>query len=92
MISYEPLWATMKARNITKYQLIFYWGISSNTLRRMSHDEPISTATLNEFCLILNCQPQDIISFKPTKEELETIDNQVEEINNRKRKHKKNKP
>lgn len=92
MISYEPLWATMERKKITKYQLIFYWGISSNTLRRMSHNEPISTATLNEFCLILNCRPEDIISFETTEEELKMLNDQIEEINNRKRKHKKNKP
>ncbi|MBD5458617.1 MAG: helix-turn-helix domain-containing protein [Lachnospiraceae bacterium] len=49
----------------------------------------ISTPTLNEFCLILNCRPEDIISFEPTEEEIKNINNQIEEINDRKRKHKK---
>ena len=70
MINYDPLWTTMQKQKITKYQLIYHWGLSSNTLRRMSHNEPISSTTLNELCLILNCQVQDIMSFVPTKEEL----------------------
>ena len=59
MISYEPLWATMKEKEITKYQLIYHWGISSNTLRRMGHGEPITSNTLNELCLILDCRVEN---------------------------------
>jgi len=70
LINYDPLWTTMQKQKITKYQLIYHWGLSSNTLRRMSHNEPISSTTLNELCLILNCPVQDIMSFVPTKEEL----------------------
>ena len=69
MISYENLWETMHQRGVTKYALIFIFGLSSNLLRRMSHNEPITTSTLNELCLILHCEPQDILSFKLTDEE-----------------------
>ena len=89
MISYDPLWATMKQRGITKYQLIYHWGISSNTLRRMSHDENISSNTLNELCTILNCNVEDILKFEATKEELDIINQRREEINNFKRKRTK---
>lgn len=90
MISYQPLWATMKERGITKYQLIYYWGISSNTLRRMGHGEPISSSTLNELCLILNCRVQDILQFSATEEETASAHRRKEEISNfRKRKTKK---
>lgn len=70
MINYNPLWATMQKQKITKYQLIYHWGMSSNTLRRMAHNEPISTTTLNELCLILNCTVQDIVIFEPDNNEL----------------------
>ena len=89
MISYEPLWTTMEQKQITKYQLIYYWGISSNTLRRMSHNEPISTTTMNQLCLILDCQIEDIIKFEPSPEELNALKDQQKEINKRKAKHKK---
>ena len=80
MISYEPLWATMEKRGITKYQLIYHWGISSNTLRRMGHGEPISSNTLNELCLILQCRVEDILRFTATEEELEEVNRRKEEI------------
>lgn len=69
MINYEPFWLTLKQKEITKYQLIYHWGISSNTLRRMKHNEAISSTTLNELCLILDCNIQDIMHFDATEEE-----------------------
>ena len=89
MISYDPLWTTMERRGVSKYQLIYHWGISSNTLRRMSHGNPISSNTLNELCLILNCNVEDILKFEATKEELDTINQRREEINNFRRKRTK---
>lgn len=86
MISYEPLWSTMEKRKITKYQLIYHWGISSNTLRRMNHGLPTNSNTLNELCLILNCRVEDILKFEPTEEELTSINQRKEEIINFRRK------
>lgn len=59
----------MKERGITKYALIYHYGMSSNTLRRMAHGESITTSTINDLCLILHCEPQDILSFEVTEEE-----------------------
>ena len=69
MINYENCWKTMSARGITKYSLIYHYNISSNTLRRMSKGEPITTNTINELCLILHCRPEDILTFEITTEE-----------------------
>lgn len=80
MVNYEPLWETMKQKGITKYQLIYHWGISSNTLRRMSHNEAISTTTLNELCLILDCAVQDILNYSPTDEEQKKINLRKKEL------------
>ncbi|MBP3611092.1 MAG: helix-turn-helix transcriptional regulator [Lachnospiraceae bacterium] len=90
MITYEPLWNTLQQKGITKYQLIYHWGISSNTFRRMSHNEAISSTTLNELCLILNCEVQDIMQFVTTEEELQQIDAKRIEI--KEKFHHKNKP
>lgn len=90
MISYNPFWNTIQKKNITKYQLIYHWGISSNTLRRMSHNEAISTTTLNELCLILDCEVQDVIQFNALDEEMESVKQRQEEISSfRRRKAKK---
>jgi len=73
MINYSPFWLTLKEKHVSQYQLIYYWNISSNTLRRMKRNEPISTTTLNELCLILSCPVDSILSFEPTPEELNDI-------------------
>lgn len=89
MISYDPFWKTLQEKNISKYQLIYHWGISSNTLRRMGHNEPISTTTLNELCLILNCEVQDVIQFNALDEEIESVNQRKEEISSFRRKKAK---
>lgn len=88
MISYEPFWQTLDKKEITKYQLIYHWGISSNTLRRMKHNEAISSTTLNELCLILNCQVQDILQFEANETEINTFNARREEIKNKTKRKK----
>lgn len=85
MVNYNPFWTTLKEKKVSQYQLIYYWNISSNTLRRMKRNEPISTTTLNELCLILACSVENIISFEPTPEELKEIKIKRDSIPNKKK-------
>ena len=86
MIDYSPLWKTLENKKITKYQLIYHYNISSNTLRRIRHNEVITTETLNTLCLILNCKVQDILQFSATEEEFLYISNLKKEISQKKNK------
>lgn len=88
MINYEPFWATMEKKGVTTYQLIYHWKMSSNTLRRMRHNEAISTPTLNTLCLILDCSVQDILKFEPAQEELEDFAARRAEFSNKKSRQK----
>ncbi|MBR7133908.1 MAG: helix-turn-helix transcriptional regulator [Clostridia bacterium] len=63
MISYEPLYKTLKSRNISTYKLINQYGISRSLLDRLKHNKPISTVTLNDLCNILHCKVEDVILF-----------------------------
>lgn len=65
MISYKPLWKTMKKRNITSYTLINKYNISKNTIYRLKHNEGMSTTLLNDLCRILNCRVEDILLYVP---------------------------
>lgn len=76
----------MKERGITKYALIYHYGMSSNTLRRMAHGESITTSTINELCMILHCEPQDILSFEATEEEKAFQEQREKEIAGKKKK------
>lgn len=64
MISYDPLWNTMKARNITTYTLIYKLGFSPNTIHNLKHNKSITIYTLEKLCSVLNCTPNDILEFK----------------------------
>lgn len=65
MISYEPLWQTMKRRGATTYTLQVKAGISSSTIRRMQANESVSTNTLDTLCKFFGCEVDDIIKFQP---------------------------
>ncbi len=63
MISYKPLYETMKKRGITTYKLIENHHLSRSLLDRLKHDKPITTVTLNDLCRILQCRVEDILVY-----------------------------
>lgn len=63
MITYSPLWETMKRRHATTYTLEVKGGISSSTIRRLKKGESVSTNTLDALCKILKCGVADILEF-----------------------------
>lgn len=65
MISYEPLWDTMRRRGISTYALIKEYSFSRGTLDSLKQGRNISTATLNDLCTILDCRVEDILKFIP---------------------------
>ena len=68
MISYEPLWETMKIKKATTYTLRNKgkpYDVSSSTIRQMKNGKPISTNTIDAVCKILDCEVSDIIKFIP---------------------------
>lgn len=68
MISYAPLWETMKRKNATTYTLQVKGEISSSTIRRIKANESVSTNTLEALCKILDCDLHDIIEYLPDEE------------------------
>lgn len=64
MILFDKLWRTLKAKNISQYQLIKKYHISTGQLDRLRKNENVSTYTLNHLCNILDCELFDIIEYK----------------------------
>ncbi len=64
MISYEPLYRTMKEKGMTTYKFINDFGISRSLLDRLKHNKPITTVTLNDLCGILDCRVEDILVYR----------------------------
>ena len=70
MISYGPLFQTMKDKGVTTYRLVMQHNISRSLLNRLKHNKPISTVTLEDLCRILHCRVQDVIEYIPESTEL----------------------
>ena len=62
MISYEPLFRTMKEKGITSYRLMKL-GFPRSTYYAMKHGDNISSHTVNQLCKILKCNVSDIMEY-----------------------------
>ena len=65
MISYDPLWETMKRKSMTTYKLIKTYSLSRGTMDSLKHNRNISTVTINDLCNILGCRGEDILVHIP---------------------------
>lgn len=68
MISYAPLWRTMKEKSATTYTLRNKGGISGSTILRLQANESVSTNTLDALCKILNCKLHDVAEYVPDEQ------------------------
>jgi len=62
MISYEPLFETMKKKNISSYRLEKL-GFSRATYYSIQKGNSVSTNTINQLCKLLKCSISDVIEF-----------------------------
>ena len=65
LISYKPLYQTLKKKGISTYKLINEYHISRSLLDRLKHDKPITTVTINDLCIILDCRIEEILEYIP---------------------------
>lgn len=68
MISYEPLFQTMKQKNISTYELEKR-GFSRSTYYAIKKGDSITMNTLNQLCSILQCKVSDVIAYVEDVEE-----------------------
>lgn len=62
MIEFAPLWVTMAEKNISQYRLLKA-GIDNKTLDGLKKNKNITLLTLEKLCRILDCTPNDIVTF-----------------------------
>ncbi len=63
-ISYEPLWNTMKEKNISTYKLINTYKFNKGTLYHLKRGDNVNISTLAYLCKILDCSIEDVVSIK----------------------------
>ena len=68
MISYEPLFKTMKERGISSYRLQKR-GFNRATYYSIKSGKSVSTNTVNLLCKLLHCQVENIIAYVEDEKE-----------------------
>lgn len=63
IISYDPLWRTLKEKEISQYYLLKS-GIDNKTLDNLKKNKNITLLTVEKLCNIIQCSPNDIVEFK----------------------------
>ena len=62
MISFEPLFRTMKQMGISSYRL-GKMGFPLSNYYAMKRGENISTHTSNQLCRLLQCRVEDVMEY-----------------------------
>lgn len=64
VITFNPLWQTLKSRGITQYDLLNKYEMSRGMLDNLKHNRSITLNTLNDLCNMFDCDIADIIEYK----------------------------
>ena len=62
IISYAPLFKTMKKRTVSQYQLL-RMGIDNKTLDGFKKGKNVTLLTVEKLCNILDCKPWEVFEF-----------------------------
>ena len=64
MISYEPLWKTLKRKNVTTYKLIKDYNLSRGILDKLKHNRNVNVDTIGRLCEMLDCNVEDVMEYR----------------------------
>lgn len=66
MITYEPLWDTLKRKGISQYKLLNDYGFSHGTLSALKQNKSVTVATLNSLMKMLEITDiNDVLLYVP---------------------------
>ena len=63
MIKYDRLWATMRQKGISQYDLYTHYNINRSQLDRLRHNKNVEVYTIDRLCSILDCRVEDIMEY-----------------------------
>lgn len=69
MIIYKDILEKLKRAGYTTYVLKRDGLLGQATLTSIRNGKPISTATLDTICTLLDCQPGDVLAYVPNQDE-----------------------
>lgn len=62
-MSFEPLWRTLKQKNVSTYKLINEYGLSKGLIDNLKHNRNVTLLTVEQLCRILDCRVEDIVVY-----------------------------
>lgn len=62
-VSYKKLWHLLLDRDMKKKDLKELAGLSDHTMKRLAHNENVTTETLAKISMALRCSLDDIVEF-----------------------------
>ena len=62
-MSFEPLWHTLKQKNVSTYKLINEYGLSKGMIDNLKHNRNVTLLTIEQLCRILDCRVEDIVIY-----------------------------
>ena len=66
MITYEPLWDTLKRKGISQYKLLNDYGFSHGTLSALKQNKSVTVATLNSLMEMIEITDiNDVLRYVP---------------------------
>jgi DNA-binding Xre family transcriptional regulator len=63
-IRYDKLFALLKNSGRSSTYWLRQQGLHPRTVDKLKHNEIVTTETINTLCLLLNCQPGDLMEYK----------------------------
>lgn len=70
MMSFTPLWKTMKEKSVSVYALIYKHKVSRSMVDKLKHNRNVTLATVERLCEILDCRVEDVVVYE--KDESDT--------------------
>jgi len=67
MLVYKSILEKLKAAGYSTYTLMKRGLLSQSTLTCIRQGKPISTASLDTICELLNCQPGEVLEYVPNQ-------------------------
>lgn len=68
MFTYEKLFILLKSKGINKNWLRTH-GINPKTVDKFVKNEDVKLSTISRVCTLLNCTPNDILTYIPDEED-----------------------
>ncbi|MBQ8947670.1 MAG: helix-turn-helix transcriptional regulator [Lachnospiraceae bacterium] len=63
-LTYDPLWNTLKSREMKKTDLCDMAGLSRSTLAKMGKEEYVALEVVERICNGLSCRIQDVVEVR----------------------------